>query len=211
MSASQSAGATDKMAKLSELGVATLYEASKADIVCDPAIRPSWPGAMLCGPAFPVRCQPTDNLPIHYAVEQASRGDILVIDCEGVLAGYFGEMLATACIARGIAGVAIDGGTRDVAALTSLRFPVFSRGISVHRTGKSAPGKVGEPIVFAGVSVSRGDMVVADIDGLIIIPASEVDSVLEAGSSREKHEQQTKKDLRAGKTTVELYSLPPRT
>ena len=123
-------------AQLVALGAATLYEASKSDIACDPSIRPSWPGAVLCGPAYPVRCHPADNLPIHHAVERAAPGDVLVIDCGGRLAGYIGDLLATACKARGIAGIAIDDGTRDVHSLVKLGFPVFSRGISILRTGK---------------------------------------------------------------------------
>jgi len=173
-------------------------------------MRPSWPGAILCGPAYPVRCHPADTLPIHHAVERAAPGDVLVIDCGGRLAGYIGDVLATACQARGIAGIAIDGGTRDVASLVEMGCPVFSRGISILRSGKHMPGIVGEPIVFAGVPVSHGDIVVGDVDGLVIIPAQQVAAVISAAQERQVHESQIKTALLAGKTTVALYGLPTR-
>lgn len=190
------------------LGVATLYEASGLDIACDPGIRPAWPGASLCGPAFPVRCHPADNLPIHHAVERTAPGDVLVIDCGGWLAGYFGDVLATFCRARGVAGVVIDGGTRDVDALAA-GFPVFSRGVSVRRTSKHAPGLVGVPIVCAGVPLAPGDLVVGDVDGVAVIPAGRVPDVLEAARARAQ-EERIMAALRAGQTTVKLYDLPRR-
>ena len=196
--------------ELLSLGVATLYEASKLDIACDPALRPAWSGAQLAGPAYPVRCHPADNLPIHHAVERAAAGQVLVIDCAGQLAGYFGDVLATACRARGVAGVIIDGGVRDVDALARAAFPVFSRGVSVRRTGKSAPGLVGEPIVFAGVDVAPGDMVVADVDGVVIIPAAKLDTVVAAAHARADKEEGFMAELRNGRTTVDLYDLPRR-
>ena len=196
--------------ELLSLGVAPLYEASKLDIACDPALRPVWSDARLAGAAYPVRCHPADNLPIHHAVERAASGQVLVIDCAGQLAGYFGDVLATACRARGVAGVLIDGGVRDVDALARAGFPAFSRGVSVRRTGKSAPGRVGEPIRVAGVAVAPGAMVVADSDGVVIIPAARLDVVVAAAHARADKEEGFMAELRKGRTTVDLYDLPPR-
>jgi len=192
------------------LGAATLYEASGVDCSLDPGIRAVWVGALAAGPAYTVRCHAADNLPIHHALERVPQGAVLVVDCGGVLAGYWGDVLTTAAQERGVAGLVIDGGVRDVAQIRDLGFPVFSRGVSVRRTVKHSPGLLNVPLVIGGVCVAPGDLVVADEDGVISLSAASVAAVLERGEARERKEKGIVAELRAGRTTVEIYSLPAR-
>lgn len=194
------------------MGTATLYEASGYDCALDPGIRPVWSGdgASVAGRAYTVRCHPADNLPIHHALERASKGDFLVIDCGGVLAGYWGEVLTEAAQARGIVGLIIDGGVRDVAEMTAMKFPVYSRGICIRRTSKHAAGIVGKPITIAGQYVSTGDLIVADIDGVIALPPEKVSATLEASEKRLAREVDIIGKLREGASTTELYGLAKR-
>lgn len=205
MSASDEAVAT-----AAALGTATLYEASGIDCALDPAIRPVWRGARLAGPAYTVRCHPADNLPIHHAMERIEAGAVLVVDCGGLLAGYWGDVLATAAQQRGVAGLIIDGGVRDVDQLEAMGFPVFSRGVSVRRTAKHMPGLVDVPMDVAGVPVSPGDLVVADSDGVIVLPARQIAPTLERGQARVAREGAIKAELARGRTTRDLFALPER-
>lgn len=192
------------------LGAATLYEASGVDCSLDPGIRAVWAGAVAAGPAYTVRCHAADNLPIHHAMERIARGAVLVVDCGGVLAGYWGDVLTTAAQERGVAGLVIDGGVRDVAQIRDLGFPVFSRGVSVRRTVKHAQGLLNVPMVIGGVSVSPGDLIVADEDGVICLAAGSVSAVVGRGEARARKETAIVAELRAGRSTVEIYSLPDR-
>lgn len=198
------------IAEAQQLGAATLYEASGCDCALDPGIRPAWSGASVAGRAYTVRCHPADNLPIHHALERASEGDLLVIDCGGVLAGYWGEVLTQAAQARGIVGLIIDGGVRDVAEMEVMKFPVFSRGICLHRTSKHAFGLVGDPITIGGVAVSTGDLIVADVDGVIALAPQKVPATLETGEKRVAREVEIMARLREGASTTELYGLTKR-
>lgn len=188
-------------------GTSTLFEASGLPCAVDPLIRAVWPGAVLAGPAFPVRCSPGDNLAIHLAVERAPRGSVLVVCTDNFVAGYWGEVLTVAAEAAGVAGLVIDGGVRDVAALARRRFPTFSRGISVRGTIKASAPAVGTPIVLTGVTVALGDLVVADDDGVIVLPAADVERVLAAGEARTAKEAEIMKKLEQGATTVDLLGL----
>ncbi|WP_396267601.1 RraA family protein [Ideonella sp.] len=189
------------------LGTSTLYEASGLPCAIDPAIRPIWVGAAVAGPAYPVRCSPGDNLAIHLAVERAPRGSVLIVTTDDFVAGYWGEVMTVAAEAAGLTGLVIDGGVRDVAAMTRRRFPVFSRGISVRGTIKaSAPG-VGQTIRMTGVEVALGDLVVADDDGVVVLPAAEAARVLAAGEARAAKEAEFMRRLAAGASTVDLLGL----
>lgn len=192
------------------LGAATLYEASGVDCSLDPGIRAVWVGAVAAGPAYTVRCHAADNLPIHHAMERVPAGAVLVVDCGGVLAGYWGDVLTAAAQERGVAGLVIDGGVRDVAQIRDLGFPVFARGVCIRRTVKHAQGLLNVPIVIGGVSVAPGDLVVADEDGVISLAAASVAAVVERGEARARKETAIVKELRAGRSTVEIYSLPSR-
>ncbi|RQR38213.1 dimethylmenaquinone methyltransferase [Burkholderia sp. Bp9143] len=190
------------------LGTSTLFEASGlATSAVDPAIRTVWPGASVAGPAYPLECSPGDNLAIHVAMEQVPRGSVLVISTGGFVAGYWGEVLTVAAEAAGVAGLVIDGGVRDIAALVARRFPVFTRGVSMRGTIKASAPSVGQPISFAGTPVAAGDLVVADDDGVLVIPAAHVDATLAQGQARADKEATLMNALREGHSTLELMGL----
>ncbi|HEY4024816.1 MAG TPA: dimethylmenaquinone methyltransferase, partial [Candidatus Dormibacteraeota bacterium] len=176
----------------------------------DPGIGPLWPGAAVCGAALPVECATGDNLAIHRALEQAGQGDVLVVGAHGHLAGYWGEVLTVAALARGVLGLVIDGGARDSDALERLAFPVFARGRSILRTVKHEPGRVGEPVVAGGAVVRRGDVVVADTDGVVTIRAERLDEVLAASRARVEREREIMERLAAGELTLDLLGLRQR-
>jgi 4-hydroxy-4-methyl-2-oxoglutarate aldolase len=190
------------------LGTATLHEASGlATGAVDPALRPIWTGAVLAGPAFPVECPPGDNLAIHLALAQVPRGSILVVAAGGCIAGYWGEVLTVAAEAAGVTGLVIDGGVRDTAALAARRFPVFARGISVRGTRKACAPSVGQPINLAGTPVAAGDLVVADADGVVVLPAGQTEATLARGQARAEQEASIMERLRQGRTTLDLFGL----
>jgi 4-hydroxy-4-methyl-2-oxoglutarate aldolase len=189
------------------LGTSTLYEASCLPCAIDPAIRRVWTGAAVAGPAYPVRCSPGDNLAIHLAVERAPSGSILVVTTDDFMAGYWGEVLTVAAEAAGIAGLVIDGGVRDVAAMARRGFPVFARGVSVRGTIKASAPSVGGAIRMTGVDVMAGHLVVADDDGVVVLPAADVPRVLAAGETRAAKEADFMRRLAEGATTVDLLGL----
>ncbi len=195
--------------ELLRLGAATVYEAAGAEGGLDPMIRPVWRGASVCGPALPVRCVPGDNLAVHRALEVAEPGAVLVVDAHGHMAGYCGEVMAVAAATRGVAGLVIDGAVRDSEALERLAFPVFSRGVSILRTVKHEPGRVGEPVVVGGVVVRAGDVVVADADGVVVVRAERLREVLDASVARVEREVQVMARLRAGELTLDVLGLRP--
>ena len=191
---------------LAALGAATLGESGGRR--CPPRLRPAWPGASLCAPAFPVSCTPGDNLAIHVAVTRAPQGSVLVVDVGDVHGrGYWGEVLTTGAMARGLAGLVIDGGVRDVDALERLGFPVFSDGIVLAGATKHSRGTAGRPTRVAGIAVAPGDWVVADVDGVVIVPGDRIDEVVASGRTRESAEAGYFDALRAGSTTVDLLGL----
>ena len=197
----------EQLAELLGYGVATAYEASGLDCDLDPALRPVWSGARTAGRALPVRTHPADNLPLHRALDVARPGDVLVVDGRGEMCGYWGEVLAVAARQRGIAGLVIDGGVRDTAEQKALRFPVWARGVCVRRTGKFWPGQVGEALTVGGVPVQRGDALVADDDGVIVLPAAELDRTLAASRRRVAKEAEIMSRLRLGESTMDLYGF----
>ena len=198
----------DAVARASRLGTSTLYEASGlATASVDSAIRSVWSGAVVAGSAFPLQCAPGDNLSIHIAMEKAPHGSVLVIDAQGFVAGYWGEVLTVAAEVAGIAGLVIDGGVRDVAALQKRRFPVFARGISMRGTIKASIPSIGQTISLAGTPVGLGDMVVADDDGVLILPGLTVTETLIKGQARAEKEAEMMKQLQAGQTTLNLLGL----
>lgn len=197
----------DDLQALADFGTATVYEASGLDCALDPALRPIYAGARLVGRALPVRTHPADNLPLHVALEQAGPGDVLVVDGRQELCGYWGEVLAVAAQTRGVAGLVIDGGVRDIAEQEQLGFPVFSRGVSVRRTGKAHRGIVGSPLIVAGVLVRPGDAVVADADGVVVLTPEAVAPTLTAAQARIAKEAAIMRRLRAGELTLDLYGF----
>jgi len=193
-------------------GSATLHEAAGRIGALPARLRPAFAGAVLAGPACPVYCPAGDNLWIHRALYQAEPGEVLVIAASAPDEyGYWGEILSEAATARGLAGLVIDGGVRDTAGLGRVGFPVFSSSVCIRGTVKDPQGRgvIGEPVTLGNVTVHRGDLVVGDGDGVVAIPHHLAGEVLASSAAREAREQHIIAQLREGKTTLELYSLPP--
>jgi 4-hydroxy-4-methyl-2-oxoglutarate aldolase len=196
----------NRAADFAALGSATLGESGGLPMA--PRIRPAWPGARVSAPAFPVVCTPGDNLAVHVAVAEAPRGSVLVVNVGDEPArGYWGEVLTTAAEARGLAGLVIDGGVRDVAALQAHGFPVFSSLIALRGATKELPGSIGAATEVGDVPVRAGDWIVGDVDGVTIVPGSRADQVLAAGRARATKEEHLFSELRAGRTTLDLLGL----
>ncbi len=173
-----------------------------------PRIRPVWVGARVCGPAFPIACSAGDNLAVHAGVAEAPAGSVLVVSVGLEAArGYWGEVLTVAAQARGIVGLVIDGGVRDVDALEAHRFPVFAAMIALRGASKTMPGRIGHGALVGDVEVQRGDVVVGDVDGVTVIAHDHVADIRAGGEARAAKEQAFFAELRAGKTTVELLAL----
>jgi 4-hydroxy-4-methyl-2-oxoglutarate aldolase len=191
---------------LLELGAATLGESGGRAMRA--RIRSAWPGARVAAPAFPVHCTPGDNLAIHVAVAEAPAGYVLVVDVgDQPELGYWGEVLTTGAQARGLTGLVIDGGVRDVAALQAHRFPVFSTMIALRGATKNRAGSVGAVVTVGDVEVHRGDWIVGDSDGVTVIDAADLAAVLAAGRARAAKEEGFFAALRSGTTTMKLLDL----
>jgi 4-hydroxy-4-methyl-2-oxoglutarate aldolase len=196
------------LAGLAELGVSTVHEANGRRGALAPRIRPIQDGRAIAGSAVTVSCHPGDNLMIHAAVETCRPGDVLVVTTTSPSTdGMVGELLATSLRAHGAMAVVIDAGVRDVARLRAMRFPVWARAVSPQGTVKASPGSVNVPIVCAGVLVHPGDAVVADDDGVVVIPRVGAEDVLTAGRRREANEAEKRTRLAAGELGVDMYGL----
>jgi 4-hydroxy-4-methyl-2-oxoglutarate aldolase len=201
-----STGAAATTAQLLALGSATLGESGGRPM--HPRIKAVWRGAVLAAPAFAVTCAPGDNLAIHAAAAEAPGGSALVVCATNPPElGYWGEVLTTAAEARGLAGLVIDGGVRDSAALEAHGFPVFSALVALPGAKKVSGGAVGGTARVGDVDVVTGDWVVADGDGVTVVPASAIAEVLAAGQARADKETAMFDKLRGGATTVELLGL----
>ncbi|MGA2521421.1 MAG: RraA family protein [Acidimicrobiales bacterium] len=190
------------------LGAATLGESG--GVPMRPRVHAVWSGARLAAPAFPVRCSPGDNLAVHVAVATAPPGRVLVVDVGDVEErGYWGEVLTTGAESRRLAGLVIDGGVRDTAALAAHGFAVFATTVALKGASKTQAGAVGSPVEVGGVTVAADDWVVGDADGVTVVPRAQVAAVLAAGRAREEKERGLFAALRDGATTLELLGLDP--
>jgi len=198
----------DAIQTLGELGVATVHEAQNRTGLMRPYMRPIYPSARVSGSALTVSCQPGDNLMIHAAIDVCQPGDVLVVTTTSESTdGMFGELLAVSARAHGVVGLIIDAGVRDVADITSMDFPVWSKAISAQGTVKATAGSVNVPVVCGGASVRAGDVIVADADGVVVVPRDAAAEVARLGAARVVKEQTSRERLRGGELGLDFYGL----
>lgn len=192
----------------SQQATATVYEAAGRRGAMDHTIRPIAPEMKLCGSALTVKCHPADNVTLHAAIALASSGDVIVTDVgECVEAGHWGEITTVAAQVRGVVGLVINGGVRDIEPIRQRGFPIFAQSISMKATTKETPGMINHPIVCGGVVVKPGDLVLGDDDGVVIVTREQAEDVLAAAVAREEQEAEVMQRLEAGELTLDILGF----
>ncbi len=195
--------------RAAQFSAATLSEALGKGGTLPSSIKPISAGMKVCGAAITVSSPRADNLTLHQAIYLARPGDVMVVEVSGFdEAGYWGDIMTHAALERRLAGLVIDGCVRDADDVERAGFSVFARGLCVRSTSKHGGGFINRPIKIGEVTIAPGDIVVGDRDGVVVIPQLEVDRVIAAAEQREQCEQQIRKELAAGKTTLEIYGWP---
>ena len=198
----------EQIIQLRDLGAATVYEAQGAKGALDSGMKPIDPTSRLAGPALTVDARPGDNLVLHYAVQKARPGDVLVVDAKGFMeAGPWGDVLTLQAMKLGIAGLVVNGCVRDANLIIGLGFPVFCRGLSIKGTGKNQPGKVNVPVTIGDVWINPGDIIVGDRDGLVVVAQNEVEMAIASSLAREEKEARQREAIDHGASTAELLNL----
>lgn len=197
----------EKRAELLKLPCGNIADNNPEGGVMDAGIKPLDPSMKMVGRALPVRCHPGDNLALYQGIDAARPGDVLVFDCGGYAAGHFGDMMAHACLAKGVAGVVIDGTCRDRNDIVELGLPVFTRGLNPAGTVKASLGEVGVRVVAGGAVVEPGDVVFGDCDGVLVVPAGEAEAVFSAALAKHHKEEGIAARLDAGESALEVYGF----
>ena len=193
---------------LGNAGTATVHEAQGRTGLLRPYMRPIYPAARVAGPAVTVSCQAGDNLMIHASLDVVQPGDVLVVVTTSESTdGMFGELLGVSCQAHGVTGLIIDAGVRDSTELTAMNFPVWAKAISAQGTVKSTAGDVNIPVVCAGAIINPGDVIVADADGIVVVPREKAAQVAQASEQRLAKEEKSRQRLRSGELGLDMYGM----
>ncbi len=199
----------EQIKRLGAFGTATIHEAAGQIGALPGYIKPISRNMKLSGIVFPLHCLSRSNINMHEAIYRAQPGDVLVASLDGMPdAGYWGDILTCAAQHRGLNGLVIDGCVRDADDIDKLGFPVFARGLNILGTGKERGGTIGSPISIGGIEICAGDAIFGDRDGLVVIPAARINEVIDASEKREAKEEDVRRRLKAGESSLEIYKFP---